>query len=97
MSAVGRLATGRVRQTAVGILHRNRRPVLDESEAVRDWVVMSSRSIWIRRGLVLFSAAVVLRAIAERRPEKLPMLALTAAIFVTVVVVGWLYSTRRER
>lgn len=71
--------------------------MLDESLMVRDWVVMSSRTIWIRRGLVLFSAAIVLRAVAERRPEKLPMLALTAGIFVVVIVVGWLYSTKRER
>lgn len=58
---------------------------------------MSARSVWIRRGLVLFSAAIVLRAIAERRPEKLPMLALTAGIFVAVIAVGWLYSMKRER
>ncbi|MEQ6334670.1 hypothetical protein [Sphingobium sp. MK2] len=58
---------------------------------------MTSRTVWIRRGLVLFSAAIVLRAIVERRPEKLPMLALTAGIFVVVVVVGWLYSMLREK
>lgn len=58
---------------------------------------MSSRTVWIRRGLILFSAAIVLRAIVEHRPEKLPMLALTTGIFVAVVVIGWLYSARRER
>lgn len=58
---------------------------------------MFSRTVWIRRGLVLFSAAIVLRAIAERRPDRLPVLALTAGIFVAVVMIGWLYSAKRER
>lgn len=84
------------RQQMVGSLPKSAL-MLDESQMVKDWIVMSSRTIWIRRGLILFSAAVVLRAVAEGRPEKLPMLILVAGIFVAVIVVGWLYSTRRER
>jgi len=58
---------------------------------------MALRSIWVRRGLVLFAAAIIVRGVAERRPDKLEMIVAIAATFIAVVAVGWLFAIRRER
>lgn len=58
---------------------------------------MASRSTWLRRGLILFSAAVVVRGLVERRPDKLIIIAALAALFIAVIGVGWLFAVRRER
>jgi hypothetical protein len=58
---------------------------------------MASRSTWLRSGLVLFSATVVVRGLGERRPDKLAVIAACVAVFVAVVGVGWLFASRRER
>ena len=58
---------------------------------------MASRSTWLRWGLVLFSAAIMLQGVAERRPYKLAITAATAVVFIAVVGVGWLFATKRER
>lgn len=58
---------------------------------------MASRSTWLKRGLALFSAAVIGRALVEQRPDKLAMIAATAVLFIAVVGVGWLFAARRER
>jgi hypothetical protein len=55
------------------------------------------RSVWFGRGLLLFAALVVLRGIAERRPDRLVILGLNGFIFVAVILVGWLFVIRRER
>lgn len=44
----------------------------------------------------MFSAVIVLRAVADRRPEKLEMLAVLAAIFAAVVLIGWAFARKRE-
>lgn len=58
---------------------------------------MASRSTWLRWGFVLFSAAIMLRGVTERRAYKLAITAATAVVFIAVVGVGWLFATRRER
>jgi hypothetical protein len=54
------------------------------------------RSVWFRRGLLLFAAVIVLRGIAERRPDKVVALGLNAFIFLAVIVLGWMFAIRRE-
>lgn len=58
---------------------------------------MAPRSTWLRRLLILFCAAIVVRGLAERRPDKVAVIAAMAALFVAVVAVGWLFAVRRER
>jgi hypothetical protein len=58
---------------------------------------MASRSTWLRRVLVLFSAVIVVRGLAEHRPDKLAMIAGMAVLFIVVVGMGWLFAVRRER
>jgi len=38
----------------------------------------------------------VLQAIAERRPDRLPMLGLSVMIFVAVIGIGWLFANKRR-
>lgn len=58
---------------------------------------MSSRSLWLKRGSILFAGAVVLHGLAERRPEKLAIILMMAACFAAIVLIGWLFANRRER
>ena len=58
---------------------------------------MSSRSIWRGRGVILFAALVVLKNLAERRPEKFAILLMVAGIFGAVVMIGWLFALQRDR
>ena len=58
---------------------------------------MAARSAWLRRGLVIISAAVVVKGLAERRPDKLGVIIAMVALFVAVVGIGWMFATRRER
>ena len=58
---------------------------------------MAWRSTWLRRVLVLFSAAIIVRALVEQQPDKLAMIAAMAVLFIAVVGVGWLFAVRRER
>ena len=58
---------------------------------------MTARSTWLRRSLLLFSAAIIVRGLVERRPDKLAVIAAMAALFIAVVGVGWLFALRRER
>lgn len=69
---------------------------LDCSGARADDLLMEVRSNWFRKGLILFSAVIVLRAVADRRPEKLEMLAVLAAIFAAVFLIGWAFARKRE-
>jgi len=50
---------------------------------------MTARSTWLRRSLLLFSAAIIVRGLVERRPDKLAVIAAMAALFIAVVGVGW--------
>ena len=58
---------------------------------------MASRSGWLRGGLILFLAAIVLRGMAERRPDKLAVIEVTAATAIATIAIGWVFATRRER
>lgn len=57
---------------------------------------MAVQSGWIRKGLIVFSAAIVMRAVADRRPEQLEMLGVLAVIFAAVVLIGWAFARKRE-
>jgi uncharacterized membrane protein len=52
---------------------------------------------WLRIPFVVFALVVVVWTLAERRPEKLYLIALIALIGVAVVVVGWLFANRQRR
>ncbi len=58
---------------------------------------MVLRSVWLRRGLILFSAAVVLRGVIEHRPHRLAAIMAIAGIFIAAIAIGWMFATRRER
>jgi hypothetical protein len=58
---------------------------------------MAWRSVWLRRGLILFSAAIVLQRVAERRPDKLALIGAIAATAVATIAIGWVFANRRER
>ncbi len=51
---------------------------------------------WLRIALILFAVAVVGHGLAERRPEKLYLIAVIAMIFLAVVGFGWLFANRRR-
>ncbi|PTD17037.1 hypothetical protein CV103_18595 [Sphingomonas fennica] len=70
---------------------------LDEALPGCDASKMSSRSVWLKRGGILFAGAIVLRGLAERRPDKLAIISTVAGCFVAVVLIGWLFALRRER
>ena len=46
---------------------------------------------------MLFSAAIIVRGLAERRPDQLAIIAAGVVLFVAVVGVGWRFAVRRER
>jgi hypothetical protein len=60
-------------------------------------MAMNTRTIWWRRAIIGLTALIVLQGIADRRPDKLPMLGLGVMIWVTVIGIGWLFANKRRR
>jgi hypothetical protein len=58
---------------------------------------MPARRNWIRQALTLIAVAVVLKALAERRPEKLQIIVMVGGIGLAVFVAGWLFAVKRAR
>jgi uncharacterized membrane protein len=58
---------------------------------------MAGRSRWINRSLIILSALIVARAVAERRPDRMGMLATLTVVALATVLVGWAFATRRKR
>lgn len=52
---------------------------------------------WLTIVLTVFAAAIVVRALAERQPDKLYLIAVIALIGIAAVAVGWLFAVGRRQ
>lgn len=55
------------------------------------------RQGWIKAIVLIFAGAMIIRALADRRPDKLYLMAVIAAIGVCAVAIGWLFAVRKRR
>jgi hypothetical protein len=51
---------------------------------------------WLRTALIVFAAGIVIRALVERRPDKLHLIGIIAGIGVAVLFLGWLFAARKR-
>jgi len=60
---------------------------LDVASSDADGSAMAFRSVWLSRGLILFSAAIVLQGVVERRLDKLVVIGTIAATAIATIAM----------